>query len=81
MSRHEDMHGPTAREARMIELDEAGWSVAEIAGLMGLNQDYGLQRLKGLSVNDTAKDIAFFDMSRRGTEQLGRAVNAAGGHR
>lgn len=81
MSRHEDMHGPTPREARMIELDEAGWTVAEIADLMDLKQDYVLQRLKGLSMNDTSADKAFFDMSVRGTSMLASAVNAAGGHR
>lgn len=81
MSRHEETHGPTARESRMIELDEAGWTVADIATEMGIDQDYVLARLKGLSINDTAKDRAFFAMAREGTMLLGRAVNAAGGHR
>lgn len=81
MNRHEDMHSPTARESRMIELDEAGWTVAEIADEMGIDQDYVLARLKGLSIHDTAKDQAFFAMSKEGTFLLGQAVNAAAGHR
>jgi hypothetical protein len=76
-----EMHGPTAREMEMLSLDEDGKTAAEISEIMGLKQSYIEARLFGLSMNDTQADLNFFAMVRRGTEQLGHAVNLAGGHR
>lgn len=76
-----DMHGPTAREKRMIELDEAGWTPKQIGAEMGLNAGYVKIRLQALSIHDTATDKAFFDNAVDATLELGRALIAAGGHR
>lgn len=81
MAKHEDMHGPTARETQMLELQDGGKSAAEISAIMSIGQYYVEQRLFHLSMNDTAADRRFFEMVRSGTAKLGRAVNLAGGHR
>lgn len=75
MSRHEDMHGPTRRELRMIELDEAGWTVADIADEMNVGQEYVLERLKGLSMHDTQKDLRFWTGCRVGSKLLADRIN------
>lgn len=81
MTAKSDLHGPTVRELQIIEFDELGYTPAEIAKTMGVSKYYVEQRLHGLSMADTQRDLAFFAMARRGTEQLGRALIAAGGHR
>lgn len=75
------MHGPTEREQQMINLQDAGKSVAEIAEIMNISERTISNRLQNLSVNDSGPDRAFFQMSRDGTSNLGAALQLAGGHR
>lgn len=81
MKRHVDMHGPTARESRMIELHDAGLSPKEIGAEMGLSSNYVHVRLQALSPQDTKSDKDFFRNAVEGTLALGAALIAAGGHR
>lgn len=75
------MHGATAREQQMIDLQDDGKTYAEIATIMGISAKVVANRLQNLSVNDSGPDRAFFKMSRDGTSNLGAALQLAGGHR
>lgn len=75
------MHGPTAREQQMIDLDDAGHSVAEIASIMKISAKVVSGRLQNLSIHDSRPDRAFFQNGREGTRNLETALLLAGGHR
>lgn len=75
-----DIHGPTRREREMLALEETGLGADAIAARMGLNPDTVYRTLHALSMNDTARDHAFFSMIVDGTRALRRAVLDAGGH-
>lgn len=70
----------TAREQQMLDLQEEGLTHQAISARVGVKLSY-VHRTLGMLSGSPAEDRRREAAIRRGSERLGQAVNAAGGHR
>jgi len=71
-------HGPTEREAQILDMSDAGVSADAIATELGLNVNYVRARIRDLSGNWGA-NVRFDAMVRKGSIALAKACARSGG--